>query len=68
MKKSLSNRPAKRQQGDTTRVIGYMRVSTSDQVESGLSLESQRQKLEHECARRGWELLEIIEDAGVSGK
>ena len=68
MKKSPATRNVDREQRDITRVIGYMRVSTSDQVESGLSLESQRQKLEHECARRGWEILEIIVDAGVSGK
>lgn len=51
-----------------TRVIGYVRVSTIGQVESGASLESQRQAITAECARRGWELVEIVEDAGVSGK
>jgi DNA invertase Pin-like site-specific DNA recombinase len=51
-----------------TRVIGYIRVSTADQTGSGLGLEAQRQKITAECARRGWELLEIAEDAGISGK
>ncbi|MEI8280911.1 MAG: recombinase family protein [Armatimonadota bacterium] len=53
---------------DTVRVIGYIRVSTADQANSGLGLESQRQKIAADCARRGWELLTIIEDAGASGK
>jgi len=53
---------------DTTRVIGYIRCSTIEQADSGLGLESQRQKIAADCARRGWELLMIIEDAGASGK
>jgi DNA invertase Pin-like site-specific DNA recombinase len=48
-----------------TRVIGYVRVSTDDQ-EAGV--EAQRNAITAECTRRGWELVEIIEDAGVSGK
>jgi DNA invertase Pin-like site-specific DNA recombinase len=50
------------------RVIGYVRVSTVDQADSGAGLEVQRGAIIAECARRGWELLEIIEDAGASGK
>jgi DNA invertase Pin-like site-specific DNA recombinase len=53
---------------ETPRVIGYIRVSTTDQADSGLGLEAQRKQIIAECARRGWELLEITEDAGVSGK
>ncbi len=53
---------------ETPRVIGYIRVSTTDQVDSGLGLEAQRKQIIAECARRGWELLEIAEDAGISGK
>ena len=50
------------------RVIGYVRVSTVSQAESGAGLEVQRATIEAECARRGWELVELIEDAGASGK
>ena len=50
------------------RVIGYVRVSTASQAESGAGLEVQRATIEAECARRGWELVEIIEDAGASGR
>jgi DNA invertase Pin-like site-specific DNA recombinase len=62
-----TRRPAK-PADHVTRVIGYIRVSTADQSGSGLGLEAQRQKIAAECARRGWELIEISEDAGVSGK
>jgi DNA invertase Pin-like site-specific DNA recombinase len=49
-------------------VIGYIRVSTDEQAESGLGLEAQRSAIEGECARRGWDLQEVFEDAGSSGK
>jgi DNA invertase Pin-like site-specific DNA recombinase len=51
-----------------TAAIGYVRVSTSEQSESGLGLEAQRQAIRAEALRHGWELLVIHEDAGVSGK
>lgn len=51
-----------------TRVIGYVRVSTDGQADSGAGLEAQRNAITAEVARRGWELVEIIEDAGVSAK
>lgn len=50
------------------KVVGYVRVSTSEQADSGAGLEAQRQALEAEAERRGWELLHIYEDAGASGK
>ena len=49
------------------KAIGYVRVSTGKQVESGLGLEAQRTAIQTEAAARGWEL-ELIEDQGVSGK
>jgi DNA invertase Pin-like site-specific DNA recombinase len=51
----------------TTRVIGYVRVSTDEQHSSGAGLGAQRSAIENECTRRGWELLRIVgEDAGAS--
>jgi DNA invertase Pin-like site-specific DNA recombinase len=50
------------------KVVGYVRVSTDEQAESGAGLEAQRQAIRAECERRGWELVAIHEDAGVSGK
>lgn len=52
---------------EAIRVIGYARVSTAEQAVSGLGLEAQRASVTAECRRRGWELLAIHEDAGVSG-
>ena len=50
------------------KAIGYIRVSTSTQVEEGISLEVQRTKIEAYCSLNDLELVEIIEDAGISGK
>src|SRR5438067_1338182 len=49
-------------------VLGYVRVSTDEQSGSGAGLEAQRQAIAAECKRRGWQLLETIEDAGFSAK
>lgn len=50
------------------RVIGYIRVSTEEQADSGAGLEAQRAAIVSECARRGWELTAVVEDAGFSAK
>src|SRR6187401_580867 len=50
------------------RVIGHVRVSTEEQALSGAGLEAQRRVIQAECRRRGWELVETIEDAGYSAK
>jgi DNA invertase Pin-like site-specific DNA recombinase len=49
------------------RVVGYRRVSTAEQAVSGLGLNAQSATIEAECARRGWELVAVMEDAGISG-
>lgn len=49
-------------------VVGYVRVSTSDQADSGLGLAAQRAAIESEAKRRGWTVAEWFEDAGASGK
>ncbi len=48
-------------------MIGYVRVSTSEQADSGLGLEAQRQAIAAECERRGWQLLRVEEDV-LSGR
>jgi DNA invertase Pin-like site-specific DNA recombinase len=50
------------------RVIGYLRVSTDEQALSGAGLEAQRAAIAVECRRRGWQLVETLEDAGYSAK
>lgn len=49
------------------RAIGYTRVSTGEQVESGAGLDAQRTALTAEAERQGF-ALEIVTDAGLSGK
>jgi DNA invertase Pin-like site-specific DNA recombinase len=51
-----------------TKVVGYVRVSTAEQNENGYGLEAQEGAIRAECDRRGWTLLEVIRDEGVSGK
>ena len=48
-------------------VVGYIRVSTGEQLDSGAGLEAQRRAIREECQRRGWLLAEIYEDV-ASGR
>ena len=48
-------------------VVGYVRVSTQEQGESGAGLDAQREAILREVKHRGWNLLEICEDV-ASGK
>ena len=50
------------------KVIGYIRVSTEEQATDGVSLAAQREKLHAYSDLYDLELVEIIEDAGESGK
>lgn len=50
------------------RVIAYVRVSTEEQRGSGAGLAAQRAAILAECQRRGWRLVDVIEDAGYSAK
>ena len=49
-------------------VIGYVRVSTTEQSEKGVSLDAQRRRLKGYCEAHGLTLLHIEEDAGISAK
>jgi DNA invertase Pin-like site-specific DNA recombinase len=49
-------------------VVGYIRVSTAEQADSGAGLEAQRAAITAEAERRGWQLVHVFEDAGASGK
>jgi DNA invertase Pin-like site-specific DNA recombinase len=50
------------------RVIGYVRVSTEEQGQSGAGIEAQKSAILDEAQRRGWEQVTMIEDIGVSGR
>jgi site-specific DNA recombinase len=47
--------------------IGYVRVSTEEQATEGVSLAAQRETVAAYCTAHGLELVEIVEDCGVSG-
>src|SRR5215217_136345 len=49
-------------------VLGYCRVSSGEQADSGAGLAAQRAAIVAECERRGWRLINIIEDAGYSAR
>ncbi|WP_417554306.1 recombinase family protein [Microbacterium sp.] len=51
----------------TRRVIGYLRVSTVEQANSGLGLEAQRDAIQRYADAHGWEV-EWYVDAGISAK
>ena len=53
---------------DPSIVVAYTRVSTEEQALSGAGLDAQQASIEAEIARRGWTLLKIYTDAGISGK
>lgn len=48
--------------------IGYIRVSTEQQADEGVSLVSQRTKIEAWCELNDYELAAVYEDVGISGK
>ncbi|MBA4417409.1 MAG: recombinase [Syntrophus sp. (in: bacteria)] len=50
------------------RAIGYTRVSTDEQAREGISLDNQKAKITAYCELNDLDLVEIIEDAGKSGK
>ena len=52
----------------TKRIIGYIRVSTDQQTESGLGLDSQKEQIEAYCTCYGYELIDIVVDAGKSAR
>jgi DNA invertase Pin-like site-specific DNA recombinase len=64
-----ARKPRSRKPADRTIVaIGYVRVSTDGQAESGAGLAAQRATIIAECERRGLPIAEMIEDAGLSAK
>ncbi len=47
--------------------VGYCRVSTDNQAETGHSLDAQQRAIKEYCTRKGWQLQKIYTDAGISG-
>lgn len=57
-----------RQQRDPNAVVLYVRVSTTDQAESGLSIPAQQRALEAYCAERGHVIEKTYKELGASAK
>ena len=53
--------------GTGTSVVGYARVSTSEQSDSGLGLQAQKAAIRAEAERHGWTLVAIYDDV-ASGR
>ena len=51
----------------TTRAVAYLRVSTGEQADSGAGLQAQLAAVTAAAASRGWELVAVHTDAGLSG-
>jgi site-specific DNA recombinase len=49
-----------------TKAAAYVRVSTSNQID-GESLSTQKSTIQAYCTLRNWELVNVYEDAGISG-
>jgi len=49
------------------KIVGYIRVSTSEQVNEGMSLEAQEAKISAWADANGAEVVEIVREEGVSG-
>lgn len=54
--------------GERVRGVGYVRVSSEQQAEGGVSLDAQREKLRAYAIAMDIELVAIVEDAGLSAK
>ena len=50
------------------RAVGYIRVSTDEQVREGLSLGTQEQRIRAYATSQGWELVNLYREEGESGK
>jgi len=48
------------------KALGYVRVSTQDQADSGLSIAAQERRIRQYCEFKNMDLIELIKDEGVS--
>jgi site-specific DNA recombinase len=68
MSLSKLHSPTAKNEVQSLKAVGYCRVSTEDQAQFGVSLKSQAEKIQQYSALYGFEVTEIITDAGISAK
>ncbi|HEY5011433.1 MAG TPA: recombinase family protein [Acidimicrobiia bacterium] len=68
MTRTRKSRPIGSDDVGVRRAVGYVRVSTAGQSESGAGLADQRRVIGSECDRRGWDLARVCADDGASGR
>jgi DNA invertase Pin-like site-specific DNA recombinase len=51
-----------------TKLLGYARVSTADQAVEGYGLAAQKAAIRDACGARGWILIDVVADEGVSAR
>ncbi len=56
----------KRSTENSASAIGYVRVSSEEQVREGVSLAAQEERIRAYCVVRGLELVEVVRDEGLS--
>jgi site-specific DNA recombinase len=65
---SLPRRRRKTLAAAEARTVAYIRVSTEDQAVNGVSLDTQEARIAAYCTAMGWDVSEVIRDAGASAK
>jgi len=58
---------SRRQVADPTKVVAYLRVSSGEQVVSGLGLEAQEDAIRRGAELRGYSVVATFSDLGISG-
>ena len=64
---SMTQREAQARGGALVRAVAYVRVSSEEQRRHGYSLDDQERELRIQIGLRGWELVEVVRDEGISG-
>ena len=68
MTTKASKKPSKASPTSKPRAFGYVRVSTDEQVAEGLSLRAQRAAIRAYAKERGFRLIKLYADEGLSGR
>lgn len=50
------------------RALAYIRVSTNEQADKGISLDAQQHRIRAHCEAQGYDCVGVYCDAGLSGK